>query len=143
MGKVSYRQRITMSEKPAKDGKTKELKIKRDEKGRILPGSILNPEGMKPGTLHFKTLLMRAIKEIGGKTKDGRSVDIDEIIVKKLITMAGDGNLKAIEMVLDRVDGKPTQALQLSGAVGAAPSEETKKAVEHAVNSYLNGRKNS
>ena len=46
----------------------------RDEKGRIKPGFSLNPDGKKPGTLHFKTLLLDGLKEIGAKNQRGEDI---------------------------------------------------------------------
>jgi hypothetical protein len=79
----------------------------RDEKGRIKPGFSLNPDGKKPGTLHFKTLLLDGLKEIGAKNQRGEDISNDVVIVKKLMESGKGGNLTAINMIMDRVDGKP------------------------------------
>jgi len=86
--------------------KIEETKPIRDERGRLLPGVILNPEGKKAGTKHFKTLFVEAVKEIGAKNSRGEDISKDKIIVKKVIDMALNGNLKAVDTVLDRIDGK-------------------------------------
>ena len=84
----------------------KETKPIRDERGRLLPGVILNPEGKRVGTKHFRTLFVEAVKEIGAKNSRGEDISKDKVIVKKVIDMAINGNLKAIDTVLDRIDGK-------------------------------------
>jgi hypothetical protein len=78
--------------------------------GQFLPG---NP-GKPLGTRHFTTLFRETIKEIGGTAKDGQKVAYDKIIIKKIITMAADGNLKAATMVIDRVDGKVPQSFEVN-----------------------------
>lgn len=69
---------------------------------RFQPGNSGKPLGAR----HFSTLFRETIKEIGGTAKDGQKVTFDKIITKKVVTMAADGNLKAVTMVIDRVDGK-------------------------------------
>ena len=49
---------------------------------------------------------MEAVKEIGAKNSRGEDISKDKVIVKKVIDMAINGNLKAIDTVLDRIDGK-------------------------------------
>lgn len=78
--------------------------------GQFLPGN----SGKPLGTRHFTTLFRETIKEIGGTAKDGQKVPYDKIIIKKIITMAADGNLKAATMVIDRVDGKVPQSFEVN-----------------------------
>ncbi len=78
--------------------------------GQFLPGN----SGKPLGTRHFTTLFRETIKEIGGTAKDGQKVAYDKIIIKKIITMAADGNLKAATMVIDRVDGKVPQSFEVN-----------------------------
>ena len=66
----------------------------------------MNPEGKRVGTKHFRTLFVEAVKEIGAKNSRGEDISKDKVIVKKVIDMAINGNLKAIDTVLDRIDGK-------------------------------------
>ncbi len=78
--------------------------------GQFLPGN----SGKPLGTRHFSTLFRETIKEIGGTSKDGKKVTYDKIIAKKVVTMAADGNLKAVTMVIDRVDGKVPQSYEVN-----------------------------
>ena len=77
---------------------------------RFQPGNSGKPLGSR----HFSTLFRETIKEIGGTSKDGKKVTYDKIITKKVVTMAADGNLKAVTMVIDRVDGKVPQSFEVN-----------------------------
>lgn len=70
--------------------------------GRFLTGN----SGKPLGTQHFNTLFKKVIRQVGGVSRDGEKVTYDEIMVKKIVNMAADGNLKAAVIVLERVDGK-------------------------------------
>ena len=68
-----------------------------DKKGRFLPG---NPGG--PGNPHVhKVAKLRAAMLSAVTEKDMRT------ITKKLVALATDGDLKAIELLLNRICGKP------------------------------------
>lgn len=94
--------------------------------GRFLPG---NP-GKPLGTRHFSTMFREAIREFGGVTKDGQKVTYDRVITKKLITMAADGNLKAAGMVIDRVDGKVPQVVEVNKTQRVGVVVYTQKEIE-------------
>ena len=73
-----------------------------DKKGRFLPG---NPGG--PGNPHVhKVAKLRAAMLSAVTEKDMRA------ITKKLVTLATDGDLKAIELLLNRICGKPEATQQ-------------------------------
>jgi hypothetical protein len=78
--------------------------------GKFLPG---NP-GKPMGARHFTTVFREYVREAGAINKDGQKIPFDKLIVKKVINMAVDGNLKAAGMVMDRVDGKVPQTIELS-----------------------------
>jgi hypothetical protein len=78
----------------------------RDEKGYFLPG-----QGGKPkGSRHFGTLLREAVQNI----TDGNGTTIDKQILLTLINKAKAGDIRAIEIILDRTDGKVAQEIELS-----------------------------
>ena len=52
---------MTEEAKPSNDSGKIE---KRDEKGRLLPGSVLNPQGKKAGTLNFSTKWIKFIEKV-------------------------------------------------------------------------------
>lgn len=72
--------------------------------------------GKPLGARHFSTMFRDYVQQVGGITKDGQKLGFDKLIVKKMVGMAVDGNLKAAGMVLDRVDGKAPQTLELTTA---------------------------
>jgi hypothetical protein len=84
--------------KPANNGR---IMVERDENGRIKPGSILNPDGKPKGTKHMSKILSNALDL---SNKDG--LTNQEIIIQKVIDLAKEGNMKAIELVWNRVEGK-------------------------------------
>ena len=91
------------------DRKYGENTVRDPASGRFVTG---NP-GKPVGAQHFSTMFKRVIRQLGGVAKDGQKVSYDEIIVKKVVTMAADGNLKAAEMVIERVDGKVKQPITM------------------------------
>jgi hypothetical protein len=78
--------------------------------GQFLPG---NP-GKPMGARHFTTVFREYVREAGAVNRDGQKIGFDKLIVKKMISMAVDGNLKAAGMVMDRVDGKVPQTIELN-----------------------------
>lgn len=74
------------------------------------PGNSGKPLGAR----HFSTMFREYVKEAGAITKDGQKIGFDKLIVKKMVTMAVDGNLKAAGMVIDRVDGKVPQTFEVN-----------------------------
>ena len=76
--------------------------VKRDEKGRLAKGSILNPKGGEKGKKHMTTILKEALKKVAEGSDDPNDI----AIVNTLISSAKAGNISAIEMVFNRIDGK-------------------------------------
>jgi hypothetical protein len=77
------------------------IMVERDQNGRIKPGSVLNPDGKPKGTKHMSTILSGALDL---SNKDG--LTNQEVIIQKVIDLAKEGNMKAIELVWNRVEGK-------------------------------------
>ncbi len=77
------------------------------------PGQSGNPAGKPKGARHFSTLIKEAITKVANDT--GTSDDI--LIVQALVAKAKDGDLKAVDMVLDRIDGKAEQTINLDADV--------------------------
>ena len=80
----------------------------RDNQGRYTPGNSGNPEGRPKGPS-----LLTALK----KHLEAHPEEVDQIVTT-LVSMARAGDLKAIEIVGDRLDGKPTQRSEISGPDG-------------------------
>lgn len=81
-------------------------------------GQSGNPDGMAPGTLHFRTILKRILNEQMVVTINDKQFTMSrsEAIMYELVRMASNsGNdavkLRAIAELLDRIDGKPTPVL--------------------------------
>lgn len=81
-------------------------------------GQSGNPDGMAPGTLHFRTILKRILNEQMIVTINDKQFTMSrsEAIMYELVRMAtNSGNdivkLRAISELLDRIDGKPTPVL--------------------------------
>lgn len=76
----------------------------RNAKGQLLPGSTANPNGRpKDGTSLTDLLRLQANVEI----EDGRTYR--EVMMEMILQKAAKGDLKAAEMVFDRIEGKPHQ----------------------------------
>ena len=84
---------------PTNNGKTL---VKRDKKGRVTPGSVLNPTGPKPGYKHMSTILTEALKDFA----ENSDKTYAHHIIKRLILNALSGKEKSIEMIFDRTEGK-------------------------------------
>lgn len=90
--------------------KTEEKPPVRDEKGLFQPGTAPGP-GRPKGSLAFKTAIEKWADREAALEKDGTKVTKMELIAKKLVELAEAGNIKAIEMLADRIDGKPRQTI--------------------------------
>jgi Family of unknown function (DUF5681) len=101
--------------------------IEREANGQLKKGVILNPKGKPKGARHFSTLIKEAITRVA---EDGGTSD-DKEIVKALVKKAKEGELKAIDMVLDRVDGKAEQTINLDGemTINDGLTQEEKEAL--------------
>lgn len=95
-------------------------------KNQVLPPALKpfefkegNPGG--PGRAPGTTILRTSLKKIlayqidieNPLTKDLEKITVNEAIALKLVKRALEGNLRAIEMIFDRVDGKIVDMLQL------------------------------
>ena len=116
------------AEKPDLTGK------KLDEPERNADGTLkaggpsLNPTGRPKGSLAFKSAIEKWADREAAKEQDGTPVTKLELITKKLIELAEGGNVKAIEMISDRIDGKPKQSIDhtsLGERMGIDPLKQT------------------
>lgn len=88
--------------------------VKRDAKGRLLKGSVMNPAGRGAQRAPMFDWLCEMAKEIDPKTK----LPYGKIVIRKLFSMARDAEtkdadkLRAICDILDRMIGKPTQRIE-------------------------------
>jgi hypothetical protein len=80
------------------------------------PGQSGNPEGRKPGSKNFTTLVREALKQVGEmKHPDtGQPIHIpyEEMLVKRVLQKALNGDQRMIELVWNYLDGKPMQKFE-------------------------------
>lgn len=115
---------------PIKDGG---ITVRDQKTGQFLPG---NPGGPgKPKGKHMTSLLREHLKTMA-RTKDGKMISLDQAIIRKLTEKAINGNDKSIEMVLDRIDGKPKESLDVN-VVNV--SEEAKAKADALIDEFLTG----
>jgi hypothetical protein len=95
-----------MQTDPAEQGENRPTET-RDAAGRFLPGVSGNPAGRG----HTPSLVAALRSELGERESGGKPA-IREIAAR-LVDMALDGDIRAIREVLDRVDGKPVQAVSV------------------------------
>jgi len=74
------------------------------------PGQSGNPNGRPPKAKCLTDLLRKKLAEKGPDGKQNI-----EIITEKVIHLARMGERWAAELIYDRLEGKPAQAVQLSG----------------------------
>lgn len=94
-----------MSDQPAEQGENRT----RDDAGRFLPGVSGNPAGR--GSTPSLVSALRA--ELDEREASGRPAL--RAIAGRLVEMALAGDIRAIREVLDRLDGKPRQAVEFDG----------------------------
>ncbi len=82
----------------------------------FVKGASGNPGGRPRGRVSVVNLLLRKLTE---KLPDGKQRNVDAI-ADQLIFLARGGDLDAIKVVLDRVDGKVVERLEHSGPGGEA-----------------------
>lgn len=87
-----------------------EIKV-RDEKGRILPGAVLNPNGKPKGTRHIGPLLREKLKEL---VKD-KNKTYAELFVERILTQAiVKGDYQFANLLINHVDGPATLGIDLT-----------------------------
>lgn len=89
------------------------VEIVRDEHGRLLKGVVLNPNGRPKKGLTLTDIAKDILEETlpSGVTRK-------EALMRKIATLAYDGNETMIKMIWNYVDGMPTQRNELTGADG-------------------------
>ena len=88
--------------------------VRRDENGRLLPGSVLNEKGKTVGTVDFKTkwliFMERIAKENGVSTSE-----LDHKMMTVAFKQMQDGKFPYWKDVNDRLYGQATQKNEVSG----------------------------
>lgn len=83
------------------------MAVLRNEKGQVLPGQVLNPNGRPPKEWTMAGIIEQALEEVEERT--GKT--FKELIAKRLAHLAVSGDMQAIKEINDRMDGKPRQNL--------------------------------
>ncbi len=78
-------------------------------------GQSGNPNGRPPKPSSIISILKEELRKPSG-LKEGESWE--QAIVRLWLAMVGDGDMKALKELLDRIYGKPAESLQLSGPGG-------------------------
>lgn len=106
-----------------------ETKLEDKYPTRFKPGAEWrgNANGKPKGSRHFTTLFKEAVTKIA----EGEAESDDILIVKKVIAKAKEGDLKAVDMILDRTDGKAEQTINLEAdvTINDGLTEEEKSAL--------------
>lgn len=81
------------------------------EETKFKPGESGNPAGKPKGTRNLSTILKEFLEE--EIDQDGSKIVLKDAIVRKLIKKANSGNLRAIQEIFDRTEGKAKQEIRL------------------------------
>ncbi len=112
-----------VEETPNATGEKQEIvDERRNPDGTIKPGHTLNPNGRPKGSKSLSTLLKNHLINTMRKTAEGESVSLGEGIMRKLSDKALRGDTKAIEIILDRIDGKVDSNVNFKGYLGVDTS---------------------
>lgn len=90
-------------------------------------GESGNPSGRPKGSRNLSTILKEMLDEDIEITIDGKKQKkkFQDLIIRKLIKKANDGDLRAIEQIFDRVEGKPKQSLDVESGVTVTIKHES------------------
>lgn len=90
--------------------------IPNEEIGQFKPGQSGNPAGKPKGTKHLSTILRAMLNE--EIEIDGKLIKFDQALIKKLLKKASEGDIKAIQEVFDRTEGKAKQEIETEHSGG-------------------------
>ena len=100
------------------------MPFKQGNKNRFKKGQSGNPSGRAKDEL---TCVLRKFMDKKQQVKGKKaSKTLKELFVQKVVAMAFDGNQKCIEMIWDRIEGKPLQAIEHSGHIAENVIDMTK-----------------
>ncbi len=75
------------------------------------PGHSGNPAGRPKRDWTMISLMEQAVEQ-PVKTKEGLTLPVKKLIVKRLIAMAINGDIKAMKEIFNRMDGLPKRAIE-------------------------------
>lgn len=85
----------------------------RDSRGRWVKGQSGNAGGRPRGSVSLTALLRAALAETDGKAKKVKA----RLVIDVLIAEALGGNLRAVEAILDRIDGPASRTVIDNGVM--------------------------
>lgn len=87
----------------------------------------INREGRPKGTKNLSTILREMLEEEIEVNIDGvkSRKQFQEVIVRKLLKKANDGEIKAIIEIFDRIEGKANQPIENNGSLTIKFEEPT------------------
>lgn len=79
-------------------------------------GESGNPNGRPKGARSLSTILRAMLEEEIEITVDGKKEkkQFQDVIIRKLIKKANDGDLRAIQEIFNRIEGKPQDKIDLT-----------------------------
>lgn len=124
---------------PYTDGEKSEKRIDKDPiTGKFLPGNKASP-GKPVGTKHLSTMLLEMMFEKPEGGKDTHGTLLNKRVLRKAIA---DGDMRAIELVYDRIEGGVPRSVDLTTkGEKITPSDETQKKINDSLEKFLNGNK--
>jgi hypothetical protein len=94
-------------------------------------GEVRNPNGRPKGVANSKTRLLRLLELVtkvrNPVTGEDEEFSIAEQLDMQIIAKARKGDLKAYEIILDRLEGKPKQSTEVEVSGGVNITWEEKK----------------
>ena|SRR3990167_6528084 len=90
--------------------------VKRNERGQIQKGEILNPNGRTEGTKNFETDFNEAVDELAKEEKMTRS-EARKMLLKVAFRRANKGNFSFYKDIHDRIYGQATEKKELNGTL--------------------------
>lgn len=94
-------------------------------------GEVRNPNGKPKGVQNSKTRLLRLLELVtkvrNPVTGEEEDFSIAEQLDMQIIAKARKGDLKAYEIILDRLEGKPKQSTEVEVSGGVNITWEEKK----------------
>ena len=87
------------------------------------PGKSGNPKGRPKGARSLSTILREMLEEPIDIVVDGKKErrEFREVIIRKLLKKANDGDMRAIQEIFDRVEGKAQQKIDHTSGGEAIP----------------------
>lgn len=97
----------------------------------ISNGEVRNPKGRPKGALGLSTTVRIMLEQkVEVFDKNGKSMGkqrYKDIIAKKLLGKATEGNLRAVELLFDRTEGAPTQKIEMNADLSHSLSSMSDK----------------